>query len=413
MGRGAIVSEISNETSELKTQDAIKQDSVVEEISESAGSSTSEESFSSQAEIIRQWISLIKGSCDVRVGSAAIVSMGDVMRGSVTTTRRSLLLVEEGSPAELVEETRRELTDAGFVVARYDLPTNTKRSIASVNLLVEALAQACITSDDLICAVGSSTLMSLAAYVSTNWCGATELCCVPCDLFAAISGLITPLGLDVAGKEELIRFAGKAKHAFIDFDFLTADLSCESAMHMRALMVQSALADSERSFSTLWDRADDIVAGDLPTLSLQIVDTLKSRGNLVAATSAAVRQSVDHGSIFVRALKTLLPANVPESTLLAESMRFASRLAAAQSDFAIDDVLAVDELLEKLELPLLQATVDPDQMIAALKAISFERSSRFLLGLPRSLGRVRLANVDEDLLKEHVSAWCAVHRVEE
>ena len=52
-------------------------------------------------------------------------------------------------------------------------------------------------------------------------------------------------------------------------------------------------------------------------------------------------------------------------------------------------------------------------MIAALKAISFERSSRFLLGLPRSLGRVRLANVDEDLLKEHVSAWCTVHRVEE
>ncbi len=413
MGRGAIVSEISNETSELKTQDVYEQNTVVEELSELDGSASSEKSFPSRAEIIRQWISLIKGSCDVRVGSAAIVSMGEVMRGSVTTTRRSLLLVEEGSPAELVEETRRELTDAGFVVARYDLPANTKRFMASVNSLVEALAQACITSDDLICAVGRSTLMSLAAYVSTNWCGATELCCVPCDLFAATSGLITPLGLDVAGKEELIRFPGKAKHAFIDFDFLTTDLSCESALHTRALMVQSALADSERSFSTLWDRADDIVAGDLPTLSLQIVDTLKSRGNLVSATSAAVRQSVDHGSIFVRALKTLLPAHIPESTLLAESMRFASRLAAAQSDFAIDDVLAVDELLEKLELPLLQATVDPNQMIAALKAVSFERSSRFLLGLPRSLGRVRLANVDEDLLKEHASAWCAVHRVEE
>lgn len=367
----------------------------------------------SKAEVLRQWVSLPKGSCDVRVGSAAIVAMGEVMRGSVSTTRKCLLIVEADAPAELVEETYRELSDAAFRLHRFDLPQGTTRSYLSSALLVDALAQAGIGADDLICAVGYSTLMSLAAFVSASWCGGTELCCVPCDLYAATCGVLTPLGFDVAGKEELIRFPAKAKHAFIDFDYVAADLSSEPALHTRALMVQSALADSEKSFSALWDRADELVAGDLPSLSLQLIDTLKSRGNLVSATSAAVRQSIDHGSTFVRALKTLVPSCVPESTLLAEALRFSARLAVGQLDFALDDLMAVDELLEKLELPMLHATVEPDAMIAALKAVSFERSSRFLLGLPRSLGRVRLSNIDEELLHEHVSAWSAVHNVEE
>ena len=51
-----------------------------------------------------------------------------------------------------------------------------------------------------------------------------------------------------------------------------------------------------------------------------------------------------------------------------------------------------------------QALLD---IIAAIKAERFEKTNRFLLGLPRSLGRVRLAAVSDELIAEHVAAWCA------
>lgn len=73
----------------------------------------------------------------------------------------------------------------------------------------------------------------------------------------------------------------------------------------------------------------------------------------------------------------------------------------------VDDVLAQDELLEALELPVISAHVDPTELIAAIKAERFEKTNRFLLGLPRSLGRVRLAAVSDELIAEHVAAWCA------
>jgi hypothetical protein len=75
--------------------------------------------------------------------------------------------------------------------------------------------------------------------------------------------------------------------------------------------------------------------------------------------------------------------------------------------FAVDDVLAQDELLEMLELPMAQVSIAPDALIETIRQERFKRSNRFLLGLPRKLGRVRLAAVTDELIAEHVAAWCA------
>ena len=79
--------------------------------------------------------------------------------------------------------------------------------------------------------------------------------------------------------------------------------------------------------------------------------------------------------------------------------------------FEVDDVLAQDELLDMLELPLLHASVDPTELIEAVRNERFARSNRFLLGLPRKLGRVRLAAVSDERIAEHVAAWCASRAV--
>ena len=98
---------------------------------------------------------------------------------------------------------------------------------------------------------------------------------------------------------------------------------------------------------------------------------------------------------------------VPASVLLADGMRFAARLAVATDALSVDDMFTQDELLERLGVGTTEVPVDPDELVAALRAERFRRSRRFMLALPRSLGRVRLSIVDDDLLAEHVAAWCS------
>ena len=54
-----------------------------------------------------------------------------------------------------------------------------------------------------------------------------------------------------------------------------------------------------------------------------------------------------------------------------------------------------------------KAAVDADELVAAIQRERFARTNRFMLALPRALGRVRLTAVETDTLSEHVRAWCA------
>jgi hypothetical protein len=174
-------------------------------------------------------------------------------------------------------------------------------------------------------------------------------------------------------------------------------------------MVATAMAENENTFSRLWDCADEIVAGEKSVLLEEAVDILKARGRLASSTAIAVRQSLSFGQTFERALSHLVAGAEP-SVLLAEALRFAARVSAGMEQLPVDDVLACDELLETLGLGELTADVEPAAMIDALKAERFLRTNRFLLALPQVIGRVRLSSVTDELLAEHVGAWCDAHR---
>ena len=79
--------------------------------------------------------------------------------------------------------------------------------------------------------------------------------------------------------------------------------------------------------------------------------------------------------------------------------------------FEVDDVLAQDELLDQLGAGYVQASIEPADLIAAVREVRLERSNRFLMGLPRKLGRVRLASITDELIAEHAAAWCASRAV--
>lgn len=357
--------------------------------------------------MIRQWISLGKGSCDVRVGTGMLDKVSDVMRTGIGRPRGAALAYQAGVSADLLEYVRTELTDVGFLVSLVELPAEgSARTLEAAGRLAAALAAAGITADDAVVALGRTDALSLCSYVCDSWCGGTPLAAIPLDLGSALA-CVTPLGLDVDGRPELVAVKGHTRYAFVDLSSVSLDQQTEPARLARAAMATTAIAESEKAFSALWDQANAITVGEPDAVAHGIVDCLRERGHMMASTTISIRQVATYGSTFVRALRGVAPAGTPDSTLLAEALRFTARIACGKGEFAVDDVLACDELLDRLQLPQLRGHVDPDRMLEALHSDRFSRSGRFLLGLPRALGRVRMATVDDDLLAEHVKAFCA------
>lgn len=360
----------------------------------------------------RQWVSLPGGSCDIRMGSDLLDEAAPVLKGAVGKPRVGMLLVEEGSDEAACELLRRQMTDAGFEVAHATSVGGPQaRSLEAVHALLRSFGEAGLTADDLVLAIGDTDMLSAASYACAQWCGSLPLVMVPLGQTALVEAPVTPRGIDVGTRTRMLTLRPATKHVLFDMglalDNDPADTPTEDALMARVHMVVTAMCDSEATFSRLWDRTDDICAGDKVVLCEQLQDTMKSRGKILSSTALALRQSITYGEAFAAALVRLVGDGLAPSTARAEALRFQARLACGDGLFDVDDVLAQDELLDRLELPMVQATVDPDQLVAAVREERFARSNRFLLGLPRKLGRVRLAAVSDERIAEHVAAWCA------
>ena len=358
----------------------------------------------------RQWVTLRGGSMDARIGPGVLDNLGHDLKTAVGRPKACLLATTPEASPELVEDLRRQITGAGFLVSQAQLPSGPGcNTLDSAKELYEILAENKITCDDLLCAVGDRYALSVASFVAGTWCGGMSLSQVPLDLAAAVESGVTPLALNLPRVPEAIANVGCARFCHCDLDILDWLDDSEETLLSRALMVATAVAESAKAFEGLWDRTDKMLEGDCDTFSKQLGDTLKSRGKMAASTSVAIRQALGYCQTFVHAMRPLVGEGIPESTLLAEGMRLSARLSYGIGDLSVDDILALDELLERLGLGTMECDVDPDEMIAALKAERFSRTNRFLLSIPKTLGRVRLTTVSDDLLEEHVSAWCDAH----
>lgn len=354
---------------------------------------------------IRQWVTLRDAALDVRVGMGISDRTAADLKSAVGRPHGCALLHEAGAPAELVERLRRELLDQGFGVRVDEFPQGAC-DLATAASVAELLGKHHITGDDLVVAVGGSVVLSLASWACARWCGGVSLAQVPTDLVAAITAGTTPRALDLPGFSRVLTQDGTARFGILDVSFYALDAKSEECRLAYAHMVATAMADSDKAFERLWDRVDDLMAADPHTTVAQLADTVKGRGKVISSTALATRQSIAYGTELAYAIEAVAPGVVPASVRLADGMRFSARLAAAQDQFEIDDVLAQDELFERLGLGTTSIELDPEALCAVLTSDAFMRANRLMVALPRALGRVRPSMVSEELLLEHLTAWC-------
>lgn len=358
----------------------------------------------------RQWISLPHGSCDARIGAGAVDVISPTLHVTTSERPRCLMLIEEGTDAQLEERVRRGLVDAGYDVARHGMRSDCA-TLACATDASGLLAEERVTADDLVFALGGTPILSLASHVAGSWCGGVRLALMPTDEQALIEAPVSPRWLDCGRLYAMVAVEPAAKQVFFDPTCADTETGSETSLMARALMVATAMAESERSFSRLWDNAGPLMDGDVATLCATLCETLKSRGHLASSTALAIRQSVTYGLDVMRALRVCAPDAAPP-TLLAEALRFSARISCGLGKLSVDDMFAQDDLLQTLGLGELECDIEPQQLIDALRKVRFQRTRRFLMSVPQQLGRVRYTAVDDGMLLEHATAWCDAHRPE-
>lgn len=368
----------------------------------------------------RQSLATRMGVCDMRVGVGATAQLGEALRGVVGKPRRVLVAHSADVPADVVEEVRRSLIDTGFEFHQLELADGrAARNLDEATHAFEALASHGITADDAIVAVGDADLISTLVFVASTWCAGTVLAAVPTTLDGMVDVTVTPRALDVSAASEMLLAKGVVRLAVCDPANLPDAPDDPGTLMGRAVLVAGAVTAGETTFSELAVRADGIVAQDADTLVDEVLDITKSRCRVASSTALAVRQGLLLGMGFARAIGRCLDAAGSQDTpgegrLLAEGLRIAARLAVAHqekdAEALIDLVFAQDALLERFGLAEVPCDLDADDVLAALRAEELSRSNRFMLALPLDFGRVRLTNVPDDLLYQHLKAWCKARR---
>lgn len=368
----------------------------------------------------RQSLATRMGVCDMRVGVGATAQLGEALRGVVGKPRRVLVAHSADVPADVVEEVRRSLIDTGFEFHQLELAGGrASRNLDEATRAFEALASHSITADDAIVAVGDAGLISMLVFVASTWCAGTVLAAVPTTLDGMVDVTVTPRALDVSAASEMLLAKGVVRLAVCDPVNLPDAPDDPGTLMGRAVLVAGAVTAGETTFSELAVRADGIVAQDAETLVDEVLDITKSRCRVASSTALAVRQGLLLGMGFARAIGRCLDAAGSQDTpgegrLLAEGLRIAARLAVAHqekdAEALLDLVFAQDALLERFGLAEVPCDLDADDVLAALRAEELSRSNRFMLALPFDFGRVRLTNVPDDLLYQHLKAWCKARR---
>ena len=345
-------------------------------------------------------------SCDVRLGPSVLDRFGRDLKICTGRARRAVFLVEAAVSSELVEELSRIVIDAGFRVVH--LPQNDARDAGLVEGLAptyEVLAQEHINPGDIFVAIGGLASVSEDVFISSTWCGGMSLAAVPLGLDALICCPSRPKPLGAGQDSAAVNFRTRMAMCYSDPEICQLTRPVESTLHGRVLMVVGAACESKDAFNDLVMRSEAIAAGDVEATQTQALESARSFGRVNASSSVAVRQSLSYGEVFARALATQVPDASP-SSLRGEGLRFASRLGVGAVGTPVDFVFAQDALLDRLGIGELACQVDPGALKEAIARESVRLSGKPMIAVPHDIGRVRLAAIPDEVLDEHLGAWC-------
>ena len=353
----------------------------------------------------RQLINFSHMSVDYRVGPHAFEELSPLFVGCVGKPVRALVVSGDSDRARYGEQVERALTDGGFDVSWCLLADNENPATVACSLhVLDALGASGITADDIVIALGGADVCGAVCWACLGWCGGTQAVLLPTtfDAMVTVACEMHPLKTSAGGGSVSMR--PEPSLVVCDLDMLDG-LSAEDKRLGYLQILLSMFVDSRRKWDEFGDMIPDLIAGSEPTVIQALCSSQAARKDIVMAPHPAARAALSFGVTTARALRYCLGTDIPWYRLLAEGVRFESRLAVDVADFEVDDLFELDDRLEDLGIDELPFTLDVDAFLDALRYERYAQSNRFMLAVPACVGGVRLSSVDDEVLLRHARAY--------
>lgn len=355
----------------------------------------------------RQLINFSHMSVDYRVGPHALDGLSPLFKGCVGKPVRALVVASDSDRSRYGEPVERALSDAGFSIAWCRLADDEDAAtVACASRIFQALGGAGVTADDIVIALGGADVCGAVCWACRSWCGGTQAVLLPTTYDAMVTAACEMVALKTPEGSGSVSLRPEPSLVVCDLDILDS-LSAEDKRLGNMLVLLSMFVDSRRKWDEFGEMIPDLVTGTESTVIQALCASQSARKDIVMAPHPAARAALSFGVTTASALRLCLGTDTPWYRLLAEGVRFESRLAVDVADFEVDDLFELDDRLEDLGIDELPFSLEANEFVDALRAVRRTRSNRFMLAVPACVGGVRLSSVDDEVLLRHAQAYLA------
>ena len=356
--------------------------------------------------IRRQLINLDNRNVDFRFGANAYDELSHILPGIVGKPKRAILICLETQPADRIETIHHACTHCDFDPTIIALPASCDMLLyQSVCDLMQEFKQAGITADDCIIGMGDFALTSAVACAATQWRGGTTCVLLPTTLEAMVKCPTTAAGFKLAADdEEVISIVPHVQLVVANADLILEATPEENASGWLSILI-GAMCSGRAPWNRFTNSLHSALEGQQTALSDLVSIGVRGYRDTLMARNPSARVSIGYGSTTACALSRLLGDRLSPAVLLAEGIRFESRLATDVSNFDVEAVFDQDDILDMLDIPEPGFDLEVDDFVQAIKDVCFSRQNRFLIPLPKCLGTVRLSMASDELLAEHADAY--------
>ena len=356
--------------------------------------------------IRRQLINLDNRNVDFRFGANAYDELSHILPSVVGKPMRAVFVCLESQPAERIERIRRACTHCNFDPVIVALPASVDLSLyqAVVDLMRE-FERIEITSDDCVIGMGNYALTSAVACAATQWRGGTTCVLLPTTLEAMVKCPTSASGFKLApGGDEVISITPHVQLVVANADLVVEATPEENAAGWLSILI-GAMCDGRASWNRFTNSLHSALEGQTTALNDLVSVGVHAYRDTLMARNPSARAAIGYGATTACALSHLLGNRLSPTELLAEGIRFESRLATDVSNFDVEAVFDQDDILDMLAIPEPGFDLEVDDFVQAIKDVCFSRQNRFLIPLPKCLGTVRLSMASDELLAEHADAY--------
>lgn len=330
-------------------------------------------------------------SYTIHVGSgllSGVLPWSELVRG------RDALIVTNAVVGPLYAETLAGLMD-GKRVHRVQLPDGEEqKNWASLERIVQALAEAGAQRDACVFALGGGVIGDLAGLAAALWMRGIDLVQVPTTLLAMVDSSVGgKTAINLPQGKNLVGAFWQPKAVIADLDTLATLPDREFRAGLAEVVKYGAIRDAE-FFHWLEHQADALLRRDPVALTEAVLRSCRHKAEVVARDERedGERALLNFGHTFGHALEAEARYGVlRHGEAVAIGMVAAARLSAAIGLAAEQDAERLTALLARLGLPTrIPGELDAERLLARMQLDKKARAGALRLVLWRGIGAAEL-----------------------